>query len=273
MLVFPNAKINLGLHVVNKREDGFHNLETVFYPIPLSDSLEMVHDSTLESIHLESFGIAVDGNPENNLIIKAYQLLKKDFPLKGIRSALLKNIPTGAGLGGGSSDGTFALKLLNELYELQLSNQTLEKYALQLGSDCPFFVSNKAVYAEGRGELFSPIHVSLQGYWFVLIKPDVHVSTAMAFSHVKKRGIENAGELRRIIESGVVNWKEELQNDFESSVFIHAPEVKKIKDLLYEGGAVYASMSGSGSSVFGIFTEPFSFKEKMKHCFVFESWL
>lgn len=273
MLVFPNAKINLGLHILNKREDGYHNLETIFYPIPLSDSLEMIVNPTSDTIQLSNFGIQVEGDTTSNLVTKAFKLIQEKYGIPGVNAALLKNIPTGAGLGGGSSDGAFALKLLNKLFSLDISQQELENLALQLGSDCPFFISNQAVFAQGRGEIFSPVQVQLKGYWFVLIKPEIHVSTAQAFSKVSRRGETNPENIKQLVEAGVQNWKGELTNDFEPSVFAFAPELSEIKEALYSSGAIYASMSGSGSSVYGIFNSPIHLKDQFKNCFYFEGFL
>ncbi|MCK6611421.1 MAG: 4-(cytidine 5'-diphospho)-2-C-methyl-D-erythritol kinase [Bacteroidia bacterium] len=273
MLVFPNAKINLGLHILNKREDGYHNLETIFYPIPLSDSLEMIVNPTSDTIQLSNFGIQVEGDTTSNLVTKAFKLIQKKYGIPGVNAALLKNIPTGAGLGGGSSDGAFALKLLNKLFSLDIPQQELENLALELGSDCPFFISNQAVFAQGRGEIFSPVQVQLKGFWFVLIKPEIHVSTAQAFSRVSRRGEINPENLKQLVEAGVHHWKGELTNDFEPSVFAFAPELAEIKEALYSSGAIYASMSGSGSSVYGIFNSPIHLKDQFKNCFYFEGFL
>ncbi|MDR0508061.1 MAG: 4-(cytidine 5'-diphospho)-2-C-methyl-D-erythritol kinase [Dysgonamonadaceae bacterium] len=250
MICFPNVKINLGLHVISRRPDGFHNIETVFYPVNLCDILEIV-PAKKGKTSFTLTGIPVDGSPENNLVMKAFNLLKKDYNLPEIDIYLHKNIPFGAGLGGGSSDAAFMLKLLNDFANINLSVKQLEEYAASLGSDCPFFIQNKPVFAEGTGNIFSPVNVSLSGYSLVLIKPDIHVSTQTAYSQIKPRKPEFS--ITEIIQLPVTEWKNKLVNDFETGVFLQHPEIEAIKRELYERGAIYASMSGSGSSVFGIF--------------------
>ncbi len=252
MLAFPNAKINLGLNIVSKRNDGYHNLETVFYPVAIKDALEVVPAAGEKGIFKQS-GILLDGNPEQNLVIKAYTLLRKEYSLPEIDIYLRKNIPFGAGLGGGSADGAFMLKLLNNIYSLNISEEHLEFYASQLGADCPFFIRNKPVFATGTGNIFTPIDLSLKGYYIVLIKPDIHVSTKDAFSRITPQQPELS--LTEIIKNPIETWKETMVNDFEKSVFYQHPSIEGIKNRLYRSGAIYASMSGSGSSVFGIFRE------------------
>jgi len=262
MIQFPNCKINLGLSILEKRLDGYHALETVFYPVALQDNLEILsHPITtqavgdeLPQVQFSSSGIPVPGDLMNNLCIKAYHLLKKDFPFIGpIQMHLHKNIPMGAGLGGGSSDGTKALEMMNELFNLQLTELQKINYAAQLGSDCPFFVINQACHATGRGEILSPIQCDLSPYQIILIHPGIHISTAWAFSqlipHTKAQSIAS------IIQTPIENWKDHLINDFEKPVFEAHPLLKSIKQSLYDQGALYASMSGSGSSLFGIFTK------------------
>lgn len=249
MIHFPNCKINLGLSILAKRADGYHELETVFYPIALTDALEILPAATLS---LNQSGIEVPGDPAQNLCLKAFHLLKKDFPqLSPVQMHLHKNIPMGAGLGGGSSDGTAALILLNKLFSLGLSDDQLIEYASQLGSDCPFFVYNKACHATGRGEVLKPIALDLAAYQIVLVHPGKHISTAWAFQqltpHSKSKSIQS------IIEMPIEAWKNHLVNDFEAPVFKAEPTLSSIKDQLYALGAIYASMSGSGSSLFGIF--------------------
>ena len=249
MIQFPNCKINLGLSILAKRADGYHELETVFYPIAVSDALEILPAANLT---MTQTGIAVPGDPAQNLCLKAYHLLKKDFPnLTAVQIHLHKNIPMGAGLGGGSSDGTAALIILNQQFSLGLNDQQLIDYASQLGSDCPFFVHNKACHATGRGEILTPIHLDLSNYQFLLVHPGVHIATAWAFQqlnpHTKSESIQS------IIEKPITDWKNYLINDFEAPVFKAEPKLLVIKDQLYQLGAIYASMSGSGSSLFGIF--------------------
>jgi len=249
MIQFPNCKINLGLSILAKRADGYHELETVFYPIAVSDALEILPATNLT---LTQTGIDVPGDPDQNLCLKAYHLLKKDFPqLPPVQMHLHKNIPMGAGLGGGSSDGTSALLILNQQFALGLHESQLIQYASQLGSDCPFFVYNKACHATGRGEILTPIVLDLSNYQFVLVHPGIHISTAWAFQqldpHTKSESIQT------IIEKPIIEWKTTLINDFEAPVFKAEPTLFDIKSKLYQLGAIYASMSGSGSSLFGIF--------------------
>lgn len=257
MITFPNAKINLGLSITEKRPDGYHNLETVFYPVPLEDALEIKvsHDSD-KKFTFYPYGINIAGNPENNLVVKAYLLLDKDFHLPPIDIHLYKHIPSGAGLGGGSADAAFMLKLLNDQFNLQLSDEQLEGYATILGADCAFFVKNSPTYAEGIGNIFSPISLSLKGYQIILIKPDVFVSTKEAFSNIRPHKPEYS--VKDIIQRPIQEWKDLLVNDFERSVFPQHPVIGEIKDELYQKGAIYASMSGSGSSVFGLFEPEYS---------------
>jgi 4-diphosphocytidyl-2-C-methyl-D-erythritol kinase len=255
VISFPNCKINLGLHILGKREDGFHNLETVFYPIAFKDALEVIPatNSTTE-IEFTGTGLAVDGNIADNLCVKAYHLLKKDFPhLPQVKVQLHKSIPMGAGLGGGSADASFMLKLLNEKFHLNLSPSQLINYSLQLGSDCPFFIINKPCFATGRGEILQEIKVDLAAYKIVLINPGIHVNTGWAFSNITPA--HPVKSIKEIIQQPVETWKTELKNDFEVPVFAAHPPVKAIKESLYNQGAVYAAMSGSGSTIFGIFEE------------------
>ncbi len=275
MIVFPNCKINLGLQILNKREDGFHNLETIFYPIPLRDALEVVRaqsepvptfagvegsDGVIErnldnDISFNSTGLTIECDSHNNLCIKAYDLLKKDFPaLPSIQMHLHKTIPMGAGLGGGSSDGALALKLLNEKFQLGLSGHQLINYALQLGSDCPFFIINKPAFATGRGELLEEIQLDLSAYQFAIVNPGIHVNTGWAFANLNLSDRSRGPDLRTIIQQPVSTWKDQLINDFEEPVSKAHPEIASIKQQLYDAGALYASMTGSGSTVFGIFS-------------------
>ena len=250
MVTFPNAKINLGLNVVSCREDGYHNLETVFYPVALSDALEF---APAEKTSLNLVGLSVEGDIEQNLVVRAFRLLQKEFQLPELEIALLKQIPMGAGLGGGSSDAAFMLKLLNEQFKLHLSDVHLEAYAAKLGADCPFFIRNKPVFAAGIGNEFTPINLSLKSYSLVLIKPDVHVSTAEAYAHVACQRWDVP--LKEVMAMPIEKWRQYLVNDFETSAFEAHPELAAIKQQLYDAGAVYAAMSGSGSTVYGIFKD------------------
>lgn len=257
MLSFPNCKINLGLNIINKRDDGYHDLETVFFPIGLKDVLEAIKSgvSSLESgIEFSSSGLEIIGEAKDNLCVKAWHILKKDFPLlPGIQMHLHKMIPMGAGLGGGSADGAFALMLIDQLCGLGLSQEQLITHALQLGSDCPFFILNKPCFASGRGEKMQSIDLDLSSYDFVIVNPNVHVSTATAFSQIIPGKPEQ--NILDIIQLPIEEWKNLLVNDFEKIVSNIHPEINAIKKELYEQGAVYASMTGSGSSVFGIFNK------------------
>lgn len=253
MIAFPNCKINLGLYIIRKREDGFHDLETVFLPIPFTDVLEILQPGVL---HLEGVGhLVVTGLPvdsTNNLCIKAYNLLKQDFPeLPAIKMHLHKAIPLGAGLGGGSSDAAFTLRLLNDKFKLNLKTEQLMDYALRLGSDAPFFIINKPCYATGRGEILEPINIDLTNYKIVIVNPGIHIETKWAFTKINPK--EPGVSIKEIITQPIETWKEQLQNDFEVPLFAEYPEIKKIKNDLYEHGAAYASMSGSGSTVYGLF--------------------
>lgn len=253
MITFPNAKINLGLNITAKRPDGYHNLETVFYPVPIEDALEIhvQHNSTDKKFALHQASMEITGNAEDNLVVKAYLLLDKEFNLPPVDIHLYKHIPSGAGLGGGSSDAAFMLKLLNERFELKLTNEKLEEYAATLGADCAFFIKNTPTYAEGIGNIFSPLSLSLKGYQILLVKPDIFVSTREAFSLVRPHKPEYS--LKEIITHPISEWKEQMVNDFETSVFPQYPVIGEIKEELYKNGAIYAAMSGSGSSVFGLF--------------------
>lgn len=254
MIVFPNCKINLGLNILRKREDGFHDLETVFYPVPLKDSLELITDSGGYGIQFSSSGIPVDGDETNNLCVKAYQLLKKDFPLiPAVKMHLHKAVPLGAGLGGGSADGAFALKLINEKFSLGLSTKQLLAYAAALGSDGPFFIHNKPCFATGRGEILEEIDLDLSSLELVLVNPGLHINTGQAFKQLSPAVPERS--VKDIIRQPVSSWKDLLLNDFEKPVFAQYPAIGSIKETLYAKGAVYAAMSGSGSTVFGIFNK------------------
>ena len=255
MIFFPNSKINLGLHIIGKRGDGYHDLETIFYPVPIKDAIEVIEK---ETIQFSISGLAIRGEQENNLCLKAYYLLKKDFPqLPPVHMHLHKSVPMGAGLGGGSADGAFTLKLINTKFDLSLSEKQLTGYALHLGSDCPFFILNKPCFATGRGEVLDQIDLDLSDYKILIVHPGIHISTASAFSYLpgsrRRRESDSYKSSKEIIQQPISTWKEELINDFEGHVFSQYPEIKKIKDELYNAGALYSSMSGSGSAVYGIF--------------------
>jgi 4-diphosphocytidyl-2-C-methyl-D-erythritol kinase len=254
MICFPSCKINLGLRITNKRADGFHALETVFFPISIKDALEIIIEPNASAapITFTSSGLQINGEPSDNLCFKAFEILKKDYPtIPNIKMHLHKHIPMGAGLGGGSADGAFTLVALNQLFNLQLSEQALLNYALQLGSDCPFFILNFPAYATGRGEILKPIHVNLDGYSIVIVNPGIAISTKLAFSLITPKVPDT--NMEAIICEPVTTWKHSLLNDFEAPIFNSFPELANIKDTLYQKGAVYASMTGTGSTVYGIF--------------------
>ena len=269
MLTFPNAKINIGLNVTERRPDGYHNLETVFYPIALCDILEVVPSSKNADYSFHASGIAIDGDADNNLITKAFRLLKNNFDIPPIEVFFQKIIPFGAGLGGGSADASFMLKMLNEMFDLQLSTMQLENYAARLGADCPFFIRNQAVFASGTGNVFQDINLFLKGYYIALVKPDVYVSTKDAYAGITAQKPQY--DLRETIENRPVSeWKNIVVNDFETTVFQKFPVIEKIKNELYAQGALYAAMSGSGTAVFGIFDYASDVKALFPDYFVWE---
>ena len=279
MITFPCAKINLGLNIVEKRTDGYHNLETVFYPIPLYDALEIKHMGeefpSLVDCDLKVTGNIVDCNEADNLVIKAYNLLAKDYKLPRVHAHLFKYIPSQAGLGGGSSDAAYMIRLLDERFRLNIGKAEMERYAAKLGADCAFFISSEPVFATGIGNVFSPIkgiREILKGYYITIIKPNVAVSTKEAYANI----IPHKPKMccRDIIKRPIETWRDLLVNDFEESVFKLHPEVENIKNKLYEQGAIYAAMSGSGSSLFAIFkTEPQHLDSCFTDCFTFSAQL
>jgi 4-diphosphocytidyl-2-C-methyl-D-erythritol kinase len=248
MISFPNAKINIGLFVTGKRPDGFHNLETIFFPVGWSDALEIAQS---DKIIFTSSGIEIDGPAESNLVMKAYYLLRDEYQLPPLHIHLHKQIPFGAGLGGGSADAAFMLQMLSKMFNLNITSEKMLNYAASLGSDCPFFLVNQPVFAIGRGEIMSRVDISLKGLSILLVKPPVEVSTATAFSNVTIHKPEVS--LAEMVKRPVSEWKNLIVNQFEYSVFPQFPEIEEIKSTLYKLGAVYASMSGSGSCVFGLF--------------------
>jgi 4-diphosphocytidyl-2-C-methyl-D-erythritol kinase len=253
MLLFPNAKINLGLSVITKRPDNYHNLETVFYPIGLADILEFITGPGYPKgdVSISLTGHKVDGDPGNNLCTKAYQLLCNEFDLPGLSIHLHKIVPIGAGLGGGSADAAFMLKGLNDMFDLKLTYNKLEDYAARLGSDCAFFIRDRPVFAYDRGHKFRDTSLFLDEYYILIVYPFVHISTTQAYSRVIPAMPEISPE--KVVQLPIREWKGLLKNDFEKSVFGLYPALKTIKDRVYETGALYASMSGSGSAVFGIY--------------------
>ncbi len=284
MLTFPCAKINLGLNVTSERPDGYHDIETVFYPIPLTDVIEIKHmdpsfphtnNCDLKVTFDPSIGTTAIGNGADNLVVKAYNLLERDFTLPPIHAHLYKRIPSQAGLGGGSSDGAFMIRLLDERFRLNIGIAEMERYAAELGSDCPFFISAEPSFATGRGEVLEPADSprgNLEGYFIGIVKPVIAVSTREAYQQIQCRQPEKS--CRAIVRQPIDTWREELINDFEAPVFRTHPELQQIKDRLYSLGAVYAAMSGSGSALFGIFRKaPQEFAALFPGCFTFSSAL
>ena len=258
MITFPIAKINLGLNVVERRQDGYHNLETVFYPVPIQDALEVQpmdegFPSTVDC-DLKVTNMLIEGDEQKNLVVRAYRLLKQDFPaLPRIHTHLWKGIPSQAGMGGGSSDGAYMVRLLNELFNLGLSMEQMIRYSAQLGADCAFFIKSRPCYAEGIGEQLADIDLNLSGWYIGVVRPDIPVSTKEAFSRIHPhRPLKNC---REVVSQPVETWRDELVNDFEDSVFALHPEIGEVKERLYKKGATYAAMTGSGSALFGLFRE------------------
>jgi 4-diphosphocytidyl-2-C-methyl-D-erythritol kinase len=251
MVSFPPCKINLGLNIIRKRSDGYHDLSTCFYPVPWRDVLEIV---PAKDFSFSVSGLPVPGSASDNLCVRAFRLLEERFGLEPVAIHLLKILPIGAGLGGGSSDGAYALRILNELFKLNLAKEELRELAAKLGSDCAFFIEDKPMMGEGRGEVLSDIEVSLKGKFLIIVKPEVSISTAEAFASVTPRGA--AGDLRSVLENEPVSaWRDRVKNDFEEGLFKKFPVMDAIHKKLYAFGAIYASVSGSGSAVFGIFAK------------------
>lgn len=269
MINFPNAKINIGLNITEKRKDGFHTIETIFYPIHLADILEI--NRTNDNFSFTSTGISFDHGDKNNICINAYQLLKNNYSLPPVRIHLHKNIPVGAGLGGGSSDAAFTLTMLNSLLNSGLPETELMKIAEKAGSDCPFFIYNKPAYATGKGDKLTPIALNLNGYFLVLAYPMIHVNTAEAYKEINPK--PSTSQLTKQIKLPVENWKDNIKNDFEKIIFKKHPEIEKIKLQMYDSGALYAAMSGSGSSVYGLFKEEINLKSIFPNYFIWSEWL
>ncbi len=266
MICFPNAKINLGLHITGKRSDGYHTIETIFYPIPLKDALEIVKG---EKTSFTQTGIKLETSPEENIVMKAHVLMSKKYKVPPFHIYLKKAIPSGAGLGGGSADAAFMLKLINNQCEYNIPESKLEKMAASIGADCPFFIRNTPVMATGTGNIFKPSDISLKGYVIYIVKPPVAISTKEAYSKVKPQKPDFS--LDKLSSIPVHEWKNCLKNDFEPSIFKRYPIIGEIKDKLYSMGAEYASMSGSGSAVFGLFKNTIS--PKFADCFVWKGTL
>ena len=277
MITFPVAKINLGLNVVEKRADGYHNLQTVFYPVPIMDALEIVPMSdgfpSDVDCDLKVTNITIEGDEQRNLVVRAYQLLKADFPdLPRVHAHLWKGIPTQAGMGGGSSDCGYMIRLLNETFDMGLSSEQMQQYAARLGADCAFFIESRACYAEGIGERLQPIDLDLSGWHIGVVRPDIPVPTKEAFSRIHPH--YPALNCRDVVKQPVETWRDRLTNDFEESVFALHPEIGAVKEQLYKMGATYAAMSGSGSALFGLFKdEPDALRQTFPDMFTFSGVL
>lgn len=270
MVLFPNAKINLGLHVTGRRDDGFHNIETVFFPAPLYDVLEMVRAED-QHFALSLSGIEIPDEGGENLCIKAWKMLEKDFDLPPVKIHLHKNIPTGAGLGGGSSDGAFTIRLINSIFTLNLTTAQMEDYARRLGSDCPFFIRNRPAFATGKGDVFSPAEVDISKKFLVIVKPPFGVNTGEAYAEI--RPTKPALDLRETILLPVSEWRDKIINDFEIPVFKKHPEIAAIKSKLYDLGALFSLMSGSGSAVYALFDHPVDLAGHFTGMFYSAAWL
>ncbi|MBR1558549.1 MAG: 4-(cytidine 5'-diphospho)-2-C-methyl-D-erythritol kinase [Prevotella sp.] len=277
MITYPIAKINLGLNVIEKRADGYHNLETVFYPVPICDALEVMPMSegfpSDVDCDLKVTNIPIAGDEQRNLVVRAYQLLKQDFPtLPRLHVHLWKGIPTQAGMGGGSSDCAYMIRILNDMFSLGLSKEQMAIYATRLGADCPFFIYSTPCYAEGIGEKLVPIAVDLKGWYIAVVRPDIPVSTKEAFSLIRPH--RPAHNCREVMTQPVETWRELLTNDFEESVFALHPEIGQVKEKLYKMGVTYAAMTGSGSALFGLFKEsPDSLPDEFPELFTWSSIL
>jgi 4-diphosphocytidyl-2-C-methyl-D-erythritol kinase len=266
MKIKSNAKINIGLNILSRRQDNYHNIETIFYPLHLSDTIEI---TLSDSFRFTCSGLRIDGDYNDNLVVKAFNLFYKEFSISPVTIHLNKMIPLGAGLGGGSSNAAFTLMGLNSLFDLNLDESKLISYASMLGSDCPFFIKNCISIASGKGEILKPIDISLKGYELLVVKPDDFVSTKEAYQgtipNMPLFQLENAPTIP------ISAWKSVVVNDFEKSVFENHPKISEVKTKLYDAGAVYASMSGSGASVFGIFKKaPENLIHLFPDCFVWK---
>ena len=264
MICFPNCKINLGLKVKGKRPDGYHNIETVFYPVNLTDVLEIIpaQDGIFD---FNITGIEIPGDITENLCVKAYNLLAKEYKIPSVKIHLHKNIPIGAGLGGGSSDTAFTLILLDKIFSLNLPKNKLIEMSSQLGSDCAFFIENKPCFAYEKGNIMETINLDLKNYKFIIIKPNINISTTEAYKNIFFD--DNTESLKIQINKPVETWRDNIFNDFEKYIFKSYPEIKKIKEFFYQKGAIYASMSGSGSAVYGIFEDDVNIENPFQEYF------
>lgn len=267
MILYPPAKINLGLNILRKREDAYHDIDTCMVEIPFTDILEVTKADSFEFLQT---GLIINGVGSANLCEKAYQLLKNEFEIGPVRIHLRKQIPIGAGLGGGSADATYTLLALNQLFDLQLSKDKLKQLASELGSDCPFFVEGLPQIAQGRGEVLSTIQLDLSNFFLVLLNPGIHVGTKEAYDGVSVN--DDVIAVNEIVQKPAIEWREMLKNDFEKTVFIQYPEIQSIKESLYQSGAIYAAMSGSGSSVFGLFTNEDAARNFSSTHLIYKGW-
>jgi 4-diphosphocytidyl-2-C-methyl-D-erythritol kinase len=269
MIAFPNCKINIGLNIIAKRNDGFHDIETIFYPLSLCDALEVLPSPQQEGDDVFLLeGMPLDGNPQQNLCMKALRLMRSVVHIDPVKIVLLKKTPSGAGLGGGSTDAAFMLKMLNTYCNAGLSEGRLKGLAAQLGSDCSFFITGVPAYAYGKGDQLEEVEVNLQGYTLMLVKPPIFVSTAEAYGGVSPTS--SLTSLKTLIQQPISTWRHSIKNDFEKNIFPHYPVIASIKEKMYDMGALYASMSGSGSSVFGIFEFPMNVAHLFPDCFYHE---
>ena len=250
MITFPNAKINIGLNILSRRADGYHNLETVFHPVQIKDALEVIEASEMS---FETSGIEIPGHANENLCLAAYDLLRKDHDLPNIAIHLHKHIPIGAGLGGGSADAAFFLRLINEKFEVGLSIEQMQAYCRLLGADCAFFVENRTVFASGKGDVFEKVELNLSAYHLALVMPPVHVSTGEAYRGARPQTPQRS--LKEWIQLPVEEWQGKITNDFEKHILKHHPQIRGVKATLLEAGALFALMSGSGAAVYGVFKE------------------
>lgn len=268
MVTFPFCKINLGLQIISKRPDNYHNIVTCFYPVPWTDVLEVVPS---RSLAFTQTGLAIPGKPEDNFCLKAYNFLKEEFKLRPVKIHLHKVLPAGSGLGGGSSDAAHMLTILNAVFKLGLSEEALKKTAARIGSDCSFFLHDTPAIGRERGDVLEPVSLNLKGHYLVVIAPGVHVSTAEAYAGVTPQG--QVTDLLQVLKEPVSSWQSSLKNDFEPSVFKKFPALKGMKEKMYSMGALYASMSGSGSSIYGIFDKEVSYEKHFKEVLGWSGWL
>ncbi|HNS11277.1 MAG TPA: 4-(cytidine 5'-diphospho)-2-C-methyl-D-erythritol kinase [Bacteroidia bacterium] len=272
MIAFPVCKINIGLDIISKRSDGYHSIETIFHPVQWTDVLEIIpNESSRQSAEFKSSGLRLFGPKEKNLCIRAYELLSEKYDLPSVKIYLHKILPIGAGLGGGSSDATSTLVLLNKIFKLNLNDNELESLAINLGADCPFFIKSKPMLATGKGEILEPISLKLKNQFIVIVKPRAHISTAEAFANVKPT--KQKVPLKERIQRPIQEWKDCIKNDFEPSIFEKYPGIRNIKNKMYKYGAVYASLSGSGSSVYGIFSQEKNLSAYFRSCTIWQGYL